>query len=73
MVDYGFTKAQTMSWWGMKERYYSFNRNGYHFIVLDGNDENPKPWNEYYNRYIGPNQKMACRRFEKILFANHYI
>ena len=57
MVDYGFTKAQTMSWWGMKERYYSFNRNGYHFIVLDGNDENPKPWNEYYNRYIGPNQK----------------
>ena len=57
MVDYGFTKAQTMSWWGMKERYYSFNRNGYHFIVLDGNDENPKPWNEYYNRYIGSNQK----------------
>ena len=57
MVDYGFTKAQTMSWWGMKERYYSFNRNGYHFIILDGNDENPKPWNEYYNRYIGPNQK----------------
>ncbi len=39
------------------ERYYSFNQNGYHFIVLDGNDENPKPWNEYYNRYIGPNQK----------------
>ena len=57
MVDYGFTKAQTMSWWGMKERYYSFNQNGYHFIVLDGNDENPKPWNEYYNRYIGSNQK----------------
>ena len=23
MVDYGFTKAQTMSWWGMKERYLS--------------------------------------------------
>ncbi len=57
MVDYGFTKSQTMSWWGMKERYYSFNRNGYHFIVLDGNDDNPKPWDEYYNRYIGSIQK----------------
>jgi len=45
-----------MVWWGMKERYYSFNKGAFHFIVLDGNEENPKPWSGYI-RYIGAEQK----------------
>ncbi|WP_299537543.1 metallophosphoesterase [Ulvibacterium sp.] len=57
MRDFGFTKGQTMDWWRMKDRYYSFDKGGFHFIVLDGNDKNPAPWNGY-DRYIGDEQKQ---------------
>ena len=57
MVDFGFKKDETMKWWGMNKRYYSFDKGGLHFIVLDGNDKNPGDWNEYYYRYIGAEQK----------------
>lgn len=57
MRDHGFTREQTMAWWQMKERYYSFDKKGIHFIVLDGNDPNPKPWSGY-DRYIGDEQKQ---------------
>lgn len=56
MRDFGFTREQTMTWWNMKERYYSFDKKGVHFIVLDGNDPNPKPWSGY-DRFIGDEQK----------------
>ncbi len=56
MRDFGFTREQTMEWWQMKQRYYSFDQEGFHFVVLDGNDKNPKPWNGY-DRYIGAEQK----------------
>ncbi len=55
-TDGGFTRQQTMDYWGMKERYYSFDNSGYHFIILDGNDSNPKPWSGY-NRYINKEQQ----------------
>jgi predicted phosphodiesterase len=55
-TDGGFSKEQTIAFWGMKSRYYSFDAHGYHFVVLDGNDENPKPWSGY-NRYIGEEQQ----------------
>ena len=42
-MDHKFTKEQTMKWWGMKERYYSFDQHGWHFIVLDGNKPGA-PW-----------------------------
>jgi len=57
MKDFGYKKEETMRWWKMQKRYYSFDLNGFHFIVLDGNDENPKPWNGY-NRYIGTKQQL---------------
>ena len=57
MRDFGYKKEETMKWWKMDKRYYSFDYNNFHFIVLDGNDENPKPWNGYV-RYIGPEQKL---------------
>lgn len=56
MRDHGFTREQTMAWWDMEERYYSFDKKDVHFIVLDGNDPNPKPWSGY-DRYIGEEQK----------------
>ena len=57
MKDFGYKKEETMRWWKMQKRYYSFDLNGFHFIVLDGNDENPKPWNGYH-RYIGTKQQL---------------
>ena len=57
MKDFGYTKEETKKWWKMQKRYYSFDLNDFHFIVLDGNDKNPKPWNGYH-RYIGPKQKL---------------
>ena len=36
-MDDGFKREETMAWWGMKERYYAFESNGFHFVVLDGN------------------------------------
>jgi calcineurin-like phosphoesterase family protein len=43
-TDGGFSKAQTMEWWKVERRYYSFDLGGWHFIVLDGNDQKPEPW-----------------------------
>ncbi|MFC1739741.1 metallophosphoesterase family protein [Planctomycetota bacterium] len=64
----GFTWEQTMAFWGMKKRYYSFDRGGYHFIVLDGNEEreNRPPG---YPRYIGPEQ---VRWLKKDLVETEY-
>ncbi len=56
-TDGGFTRAQTRAYWNMPKNYYSFDKKGVHFIVLDGNDANPKPWSGY-NRYIGDKQKL---------------
>jgi len=55
-TDGGFSRKQAMAFWKMPERYYSFDHSGYHFIVLDGNDPNPKPWSGY-NRYINKAQQ----------------
>ncbi len=56
MRDFGFTKEQTMNWWGMQKPFYSFDHNGFHFIILDGNDQNPEPWTGYV-RFIGKEQQ----------------
>ena len=37
-TDGGFTRQQTIDYWGMDARFYSFDHKGVHFIVLDGND-----------------------------------
>ncbi|QDT00378.1 metallophosphoesterase family protein [Adhaeretor mobilis] len=55
-TDGGYRKQQTMEWWGMPERYYSFDKHGFHIVVLDGNDSNPEPW-EGYPRYIDAEQQ----------------
>ncbi len=55
-TDGNFPRAQTMRWWGMGERFYSFDLGGWHFVVLDGNDANPGPWRGYH-RYIAEDQR----------------
>lgn len=60
-TDGGYKKSQTMKFWGMKERFYSFDAHGYHFIILDGNDKNPDPWSGYH-RYIAKEQQDWLRQ-----------
>ena len=55
--DGGFTKQDVVDYLGMPYMYYSFEKNGFHFIVLDGNDLNPSPDRAPgYSRYIGEEQ-----------------
>ena len=54
-TDGGYTREQTVAWWEMPSRYYSFEQAGIKFIVLDGND---KPENHAggYPRFIAKDQ-----------------
>ena len=51
-TDGGFTREQTLEFWWAKEKYYSFDLDGYHFIVLDGNDKKEQGPASGYPRYI---------------------
>ena len=56
-MDGGFTRDQVVEFWKAQDKYYSFDMSGYHFIVLDGNEENPsKERPSGYARYIGKEQ-----------------
>ena len=56
-MDGGFTREQVVEYWNSKGRYYSFDCKGYHFVVLDGNDENPSADRPSgYTRYLGKEQ-----------------
>jgi len=54
-TDGGFSKRQVLESRGMRQPYYSFDKNGFHFIVLDGNDKKSPDTKPYY-RFIGPEQ-----------------
>ncbi len=56
-MDGGFTRDSVVSFLDMPARYYSFDQNDFHFIVLDGNDKNPDPNRAPgYARFIGDQQ-----------------
>lgn len=54
-MDGGFTRAQTVAFMGMPAQHYSFDVDGWHFVVLDGNDPDvpPRPG---YASWIGAGQ-----------------
>jgi calcineurin-like phosphoesterase family protein len=57
-TDGGFTREESIKFLGSPAKYYSFDKNGYHFIVLDGNELNPSPdKGQGYPRYIGEEQR----------------
>ena len=60
-MDGGFTKEQTMEYWGMEFPYYSFDMNGFHFIILDGNEKKDPP-QEGYPHFIGELQKKWLKK-----------
>jgi len=56
-MDGGFNRKQVIDFWGIPENYYSFDSNGFHIIVLDGNDKNPSDKRAPgYARFIGDAQ-----------------
>ena len=54
-TDGGYQRDETVRWWKMPARYYSFNHSGVHFIVLDGNDR-PQDHTSGYPRFIADDQ-----------------
>lgn len=56
-TDGGFSKQEVIDFWKMPKPYYSFDKNGFHIIVLDGNDKNPSPDRAPgYSRFVGKEQ-----------------
>jgi len=51
-----FTSDETAAYFDMPSRYYSFDQQGFHFVVLDGNEKRDPP-QQGYPRYIGSEQK----------------
>lgn len=60
-MDGGATREQTVAYWGMQAKYYSFDAGGFHFIALDGNDKTTPPQSGY-PRYVGDQQQQWLRR-----------
>jgi predicted phosphodiesterase len=54
-MDGGYKLNQALENLAMNKSYYSFDKNGFHFIVLDGNDKKNDE-TKGYSRYIGPEQ-----------------
>lgn len=54
-MDGGTSREKAVEYRNMKSSYYSFNKNGFHFIVLDGNDKK-NPEVKGYPQFIGQEQ-----------------
>lgn len=56
-TDGGYSPEQVVEFWNAKDKYYSFDVNGFHFIVLNGNEHNESAYRpKGYSRYISPAQ-----------------
>ncbi|MBL7970399.1 MAG: metallophosphoesterase [Prolixibacteraceae bacterium] len=79
-TDGGFTREKVIEFWGSPASYYSFDTDGVHFIVLDGNDKNPSPSKAPgYARFIGDEQKewlkndLRATQLPCILFSHQSL
>lgn len=55
-MDGGYGLEQVLEHRNMESPYYHFEKNGFHFVVLDGNDKK-FPEETGYRNYIGPEQQ----------------
>lgn len=69
-TDGGFNASDTLNFWQASARYYSFDANGFHFVILDGNEKNPSPSRAPgYARFISDEQlKWLMADLEKTSF-----
>jgi len=74
-MDGGYTREQTMAYLKMNNSYYSFDKNGFHFIVLDGNDRKG-PNVKGYKQAIAPEQvawlkeDLAAAQHPTVIFSH---
>lgn len=54
-TDGGYRREQTVEYYGMPDRFYSWDQQGFHFVVLDGNDR-PADHQGGYPRYMAQDQ-----------------
>ena len=54
-LDSGYTRRDNLKFWNRTESYYSFDKNNFHFIVLDANDTTVPP-QKGYAHYVGTGQ-----------------
>ncbi len=54
-MDGGYTREKTIAFLNLEKSYYSFSKNGFHFIVLDGNDKK-NPEAKGYKQFIAEEQ-----------------
>ena len=77
-TDGGFKPAETLAFWGMKARYYSFDLGGFHFIVLDANDR-PAGWKGGYPHSIAKDQvawleaDLAATNLNTFIFSHQSL
>jgi predicted phosphodiesterase len=56
-TDGGYTREQVVNFWKAKDKYYSYDAKGFHFVILDGNENNESTYRPAgYARYISPAQ-----------------
>lgn len=79
-MDGGFSKEQVVQYFNSPAKYYSFDKKDFHFMVLDGNDQNPSPdKSPGYARYIGDVQKnwlindLKSTKYPVILFSHQSL
>lgn len=74
-MDGGTSREAAVDYRKMAKSYYSFDKNGFHFIVLDGNDVKT-PGTKGYRQYIGPEQvawlknDLAKTRHPVVIFSH---
>ena len=56
-MDGGTSLEEALAYRNMASSYYTFDLNGFHFVVLDGNDYTDPP-QKGYRQYIGPKQQQ---------------
>lgn len=58
-IDGGFKREQVVAFWKAKGKYYSFDQKGYHFVVLDTNENEYNPLKNplsHYGSFVGDEQ-----------------
>ncbi len=74
-MDGGTSREAALAYRNMKSSYYSFEKHGFHFIVLDGNDKK-NPDVKGYQQFIGPEQvawlknDLENTKFPVIVFSH---
>ncbi|QJE94956.1 metallophosphoesterase family protein [Luteolibacter luteus] len=77
-MDGGFKREETVAYYGMENRYYSFDMGGCHFVVLDANDK-PEGWKSGYPHFIAKDQvdwlaaDLAATKLNTFIFSHQSL